>query len=120
MEVFVLIVPPFWNDSPVFRTARFAPTWLDEAPLNRLFARTPSNVNVLLESLCPFAQMFWFPNPVFVPVSARKSALTPGLRVANCVKLPVPSGRDEIWLLSRTYPFVVSTVFRRGVADTCT
>ena len=42
-------MPPFWNDSPVLSTARFALTWLDDAPLKRLLAITLLKVKVLLE-----------------------------------------------------------------------
>ena len=67
-------------------------TPLDDLPLKRLLVCTPLTTKLLLVSRWPLAKMFWLPRPALVPEPVRKSALTPGLRRASCVKLPVPSG----------------------------
>ncbi len=81
-------------------------TWLTDLPLNKLSAVTPLSEKLLLESRCPLAQILWFPSPVFVPDPAKRSALTPGLSMANWVKLPVPSGVLLMVDSFSTYPIV--------------
>jgi len=66
-----------------------------------LLPETPLMVKLLLVSRCPLAQIAWLPKPAFVPAVFRKSALTPGLKMAAWVKLPVPSGISAICLSSR-------------------
>ncbi len=67
-------------------------TWLVVLPLNTLSALTPLIERLLLVSRWPFTQMAWLPKPALLPEVLMKSALKPGLKIASCVKLPVPRG----------------------------
>ena len=91
-DVLVWICPPARKFSPVLRTKRFAETELDDLPLKTLLALMSFKEKLFEVSRWPLAKMLWLPSPPLVPESFRKSALTPGLRIANWVKLPVPRG----------------------------
>src|SRR4029077_17562925 len=93
---------------------------LVELPLKRLFAFTELKLKLLLVSRWPLATIPWLPNPSLLPDPERKSALTPGARMANWVKLPVPSGTSCASCESREYPFEVSVSLSSGVAVTDT
>src|SRR5271168_5332786 len=112
--------PPVLVDAPVLLMTRAEATWLVLLPLNRLLASTPFSEKLLLVSLCPFAQMGGLPRPESDPEPPGSSALSPGDRIAAVKGLPVGSGIDSIWVLSSTYPFVVSTAFISGTASTLT
>src|ERR1700674_1596612 len=87
--------------SPMFTATRLEVIWLEDLPLKMLLAKIPLTEKLLLVSRCPLAQIAWLPKPAFVPAVFRKSALTPGLRMAAWVKLPVPRGISAICLSSR-------------------
>src|SRR5260370_20209962 len=94
-EVLVWLVVPADDEVPnaaVLAVNRVDATWLVLLPLNRLFTERPFTEKLLLVSRWPFAQIAWLPSPALVPEVFRKSALTPGARIASCVKLPVPRG----------------------------
>src|SRR3984957_14293837 len=93
---------PVLVETPVLLITRAEPTWLVLLPLQRLLASTPFSEKLLLVSRCPLAQMGWLPRPELAPVPPGSSALTPVERIARPVKLPVGSGADSIWPLSRT------------------
>jgi hypothetical protein len=67
-------------------------TELEVLPLKMLLAFTPLNLKLFDELRCPFAKIFWFPKPGPVRELLSKSAFTPGLKIASCVKLSVPRG----------------------------
>src|SRR5260370_4347273 len=104
-EVLVTISPlgllpfPF---SPMLTATRLDVTWLVDLPLKMLLVLTPLREKLLLVSRWPLAQMAWLPKPAFVPAVFRRSAFTPGLRIAAWGKLPVPSGISAICLSTST------------------
>src|SRR5580704_19379361 len=106
--------------TPVLFTIRAEATWLVLLPLKRLLPSTPLSMKLLLVSRCPLAQIGAFPKPEFAPAPPDNSALTPGVRIATPVKLPVDDGIAFSWLVSSTYPFVVSTELSSGVTFTVT
>src|ERR1700744_5671578 len=87
--------------TPVLGDTRDEATWLVLLPLNKLLASTPFSRKLLLVSRSPLAQIGALPRPELTPVPPGNSALTPGVRIASPVKLPVGSGIDSICDLSR-------------------
>src|SRR5580704_3645982 len=81
---------------PVLLITRAEFTWLVLLPLNRLLPSTPFSEKLLLVSRSPLAQMGALPRPELTPVPPGSSALTPGVRMATPVKLPVGSGMASI------------------------
>src|SRR6202051_1905922 len=106
--------PPPVLPTPVLGPTREEATWLVLLPLNRLLASTPFSRKLLLVSRSPLAQMGALPRPELTPVPPGSSALTPGVRMATPVKLPVGNGMASICARYSTYPFVVSTALSRG------
>src|SRR5580698_5591171 len=103
MEASVWMTPPApaLVEAPVELMTRAEPTALVLLPLKRLVASTPLREKLLEVSRWPLAQMGWLPRPESAPAPPGSSALTPVERMATPVKLPVGSGVDSIWDLSR-------------------
>src|ERR1700721_1905703 len=94
--------PPPVLPPPVLGLTRYDATWLVLLPLNRLLASTPFSRKLLLVSRSPLAQIGALPRPELTPDPSGISALTPGVKIATPVKLPVGNGMASICALSMT------------------
>src|SRR6202795_1816081 len=88
--------------TPVLFTIRAEATWLVLLPLKRLLPSTPLSRKLLLVPGWPLAQRGELPRPALAPLPPESSALTPGVRMATPVKLPVERGIALSWLVSST------------------